>query len=295
MKIECVVDSANLVGESPVWSTAQQCLWWVDVRGATLHCLNADGRRDWQMPDFTPCLALCRSGRLIVALGGKLAFWHPNTEQAEFFAAPEPQLPGNRFNDGGCDRHGRLWISTMINNFGSDGSNIPIDRPHGSLYCISPDLTIRRVVEGMWIPNTVVWSPDDKTFYLGDSITNEIHAYDFDVAAGELSGRRLFAKNADPGHLDGSAVDEEGFIWNTHWGAGKLVRYSPDGRIDREITFPVPAPSSCAFGGKNMDTLYVTTARETLSAAQLAEYPLSGGLFMLQPGVRGLPEPVFAD
>lgn len=296
MKIECVAATANIVGESPVWSVKDSCLWWVDVRGKSLHRLDADNKRsDWPLPGFASCLALCQSGRLIVSQGGALAFWNAEDGGLEEFARPEPDRPGNRFNDGGCDRNGQFWIGTMINNFGEDGGDIPIDRAAGAFYCLMPDLNMRRVVDGMWIPNTVAWSPDDKTFYLGDSITNQIHAYDFDLAAGEISAQRLFAENKDPGHLDGSAVDSEGFLWNTHWGASKIVRYAPDGRIDREIDFPVPAPSSCAFGGEDLDTLYVTTARDTLSAAQLAAHPLSGGVFKFKPGVKGLPEPAFAD
>ncbi len=296
MKIECVADCANLVGESPMWSVEHQCLWWVDVRGKSVHRLNADGvRDDWPLPDFTACLALCQSGRLIVAQGGALAFFNPADGTLDEFARPEPDRPGNRFNDGKCDRKGRFWIGTMINNFGADGEDIPIDRAVGAFYCLTPDLKMRRMVDDMWLPNTVAWSPDNQVFYLGDSITNEIHAYDFALDAGEISNRRLFAKNADSGQLDVSTVDAEGFLWNTRWGAGKIVRYAPNGQIDLEIDFPVPAPSSCIFGGAELDTLYVTTARDTLSAAQLEQFPLSGGVFRLNPGVKGLPEPLFAD
>ena len=295
MKIECVANSGNIVGESPVWSARDQCLWWVDVRGKSLHCLSVDGGQDnWRLPDFVGCLALCRSGRLIVAQGGALSFWRPG-ESPEEFARPEPDRPGNRFNDGKCDRKGRFWVGTMINNFGADGGDIPIDRPAGAFYRLTSDLRMTRMADGMWIPNTVAWSPDDSTFYLGDSKPNEICAYDFDLDAGEISRPRLFACNNDPGHLDGSAMDAEGFLWNTHWGAGKVVRYAPDGSVDREIDFPVPAPSSCAFGGPELDALYVTTARDTLTAAQLEAHPLSGGVFRLHPGVKGLPESVFMD
>ncbi len=296
MKIECVVEIQNRVGESPMWSVAEQCLWWVDVRGKTLHRLRADGGRDdWQLPDFIGCLALCRSGRLIVAQGNALAFFNPADGALTEFARPEPERPGNRFNDGKCDRLGRFWVGTMVNNFGDDGGDIPIDRADGAFYRLDKDLTMTRVADEMWIPNTVAWSPDDRVFYLGDSIPNTIRAFDFDLQSGSISNPRLFAKNPDPGHLDGSATDAEGFLWNTHWGAGKIVRYHPDGGIDREITFPVPAPSSCIFGGADLDWLYVTTARETLSAEQLADFPLSGSVFAFQPGVPGLPEPVFDD
>lgn len=296
MKIECVVEIPNIVGESPMWSVADQSLWWVDVRGKSLHRLRADGKRDdWRLPDFISCLALCRSGRLIVSQGNALAFFNPQDGALAEFARPEPDRPANRFNDGKCDRLGRFWIGTMVNNFGADGADIPIDRPDGAFYRLDPDLKMTRVVDEMWIPNTVAWSPDDRMFYLGDSGTNEIRAYDFDLHGGGLGDARLFAKNADPGHLDGSAVDAEGFLWNTHWGAGKIVRYNPQGGIDREISFPVPAPSSCIFGGPDLDCLYVTTARDTLSAEQLADFPLSGSVFAFKPGVQGLPEPVFAD
>ena len=296
MKIECVSNPSNLVGESPMWSAAQRCLWWTDVRGKSVHRLNADGSRDdWHLPDFAPCLALCTSGKLIVAQGGALTFFNPQTGNTEEFARPEPDRPGNRFNDGKCDGKGRFWVGTMTNNFGADGSDIPISEATGAFYRLTPDLQMTRVLDGMWIPNTVAWSPDGGVFYLGDSGDNTIRAYDFDADNGAIANPRVFAKNNDPGHLDGSAIDAEGYLWNTHWGAGKIVRYAPDGGIDREIDFPVPAPSSCIFGGENLGTLYVTTARETLTPQQMQEYPLSGGLFAFEPGVCGLPEPVFAD
>ena len=200
MKIECVVEIANLVGESPMWSTAERALWWVDVRGKSLHRLRADGGRDdWPLPDFASCLALCRSGRLIVSQGGALAFFNPRDGALEEFARPEPDRPANRFNDGKCDRKGRFWIGTMVNNFGPDGADLPIDRPDGAFYRLDPDLKMTRVADGMWIPNTVAWSPDDRVFYLGDSGANEIHARDFDLESGAISNPRLFAKTGTPG------------------------------------------------------------------------------------------------
>jgi sugar lactone lactonase YvrE len=152
------------------------------------------------------------------------------------------------------------------------------------------------MIEGVTIPNTLACSPDGRTFYYADSALNTLFACDLDPQTGALGAtrRELAHTRGQDGGPDGSAVDEEGFIWNAQWALSRVVRYAPDGRIDRIVSFPVAQPSSCAFGGPDLDVLYVTSAREGLAADHLAAHPLSGGLFALRPGVKGLPLPPFA-
>jgi len=294
MHIECVIDSRNIVGESPIWSVDQQALWWIDVPGRTVSRWHPESSKchSWSLPDIPGCMVLRKSGGILLALRSGIHFFDPGSGALKLVCNPEPNSPGNRFNEGGCDGRGRLWVGTMLNNFGDDG-DIPIDRPTGSIYCVEPDLSWRAVDSGFWIPNTVAWNPDDSILYFGDSVTQQIYAYDFDLETGRAHNRRVFAHNADPGHLDGSAMDRDGYLWNTHWGAAKIVRYAPDGRVDREIELPVPQPASCTFGGPNLDTLYVTTARDGMSDEELARFPQSGSVFALEPGTAGLPDQMF--
>ena len=283
-KIECVVNIENGVGASPAWSIEQQALWWVDIPGRTMHSWHpaSDRRDNWRLPDTPGCLALREDDGLLLALRSGTYFFDLFERTMQKVLDIEVDLPDNRFSDGRCDRHGRLWVGTMLNNFSEDGkSKIPIDRAAGSIYCIEPDLSWRRVDGDFWIPSTI------------DSGVNEIYAYDFDLDAGVIENRRSHAKNLDTGQLGGSAIDSEGYLWNTHWGASKIVRYAPDGGIDRELDLPVPQPTNCVFGGQDLDTLYITTARDGMSQDELLRYPLSGSVFAVKPGVRGLPEPIF--
>jgi L-arabinonolactonase len=150
------------------------------------------------------------------------------------------------------------------------------------------------VIDGMAIPNSLVFSPDGRTLYVAESKDAALYAYEVDQAGGELGGCALFASTREDGCApDGSAVDAEGFLWNAQWGGWRLVRYAPDGRIDRIVDMPVEQPTSCAFGGEDLATLFVTSARTGLSEEALARQPDAGSLFGFRPGVRGAPVPPF--
>ena len=182
-----------------------------------------------------------------------------------------------------------------MNNFAEDMSELPITANTGGLHRIDPDGSVHTFERALGIANTFAWSPDDSTMYFADTL-DAIYAYDFDPATGRVSNRRTFAK-ADTkryGHPDGSAIDAQGFLWNARWDGGCLIRWAPDGRIDRVVKLPCRRVTSCIFGGPDLDVLYVTTVRYGLSDAELAEQPLAGGIFALDAGVMGVPDGQFA-
>ena len=238
------------------------------------------------MPERLCALALREKAGMVIALASGFAFFDPASGAIERLAAPEAHLPSNRMNDGKCDRRGRFWAGTMDDRLTS---------PTASLYRLDPDLSCHRMEGGIGISNSLSWSPDNTTFYFADSLRKTIFAYDFDIDAGSIRNRRVFADcNDQEGTPDGSTIDAEGFLWNAHWDGWKLVRYAPDGRVDRIVPLPVQKPTSCMFGGPDLSTLYVTSAIWDLGAEALKGQPHAGGVFALDVGVRGLPEPRFA-
>ena len=293
---ECVFDCKHWLGETPVWSATEGCLYWSDVPAYAVHRWNpASGEhRSWKMPEFVTAIATTNQGGLIIATTTGIDIWDTETDRRTRLAEPEANLPANRSNDGKCDRQGRFWLGTMYNNLKPDGTGMEIDEHSGNLYRIEADGSVDHVDGPFGIGNTLAWSPDDKTMYFADSLAG-VYAYDFDAASGSVDNRRMFARTDDPsdGVPDGSAIDSDGFLWNCRWGGGGLIRWAPDGTIDRKVALPCAQVTSAAFGGPDLAILYVTSARHGLSDAALAEQPLAGGIFAIDAGVRGLPETPF--
>jgi sugar lactone lactonase YvrE len=281
-----VGEQADILGESPLWNELEQALYWVDIRRPALRRLDhASGRIDtWILPDLVGSIAFCDNGRLLVALPKQIASFDPATGSLATIATPPTQIPGHRFNDGRCDRQGRFWVGTMHNLTRA---------PEGVLYRLDHRCLLAAMQCGICIPNSLAWSPDGGTMYFADSLLYTIFAYDFDPTSGEMSGKRMFATTQAPAFPDGSTVDAEGCLWNAEFNGWRVVRYAPDGRIDRVIELPTQRPTCCAFGGPNLDILYITTASQQMSADELAKQPLAGGLLALDVGVRGLVEPRF--
>jgi L-arabinonolactonase len=287
--VECVVRSEDVLGECTVWCDRDQVLWWVDIRGPSLKRYDpVDGRvRSVSLSEAIGSFGLTRSGGTMIA-GMKSGLYKlkPGSGELELVAAPERDTPGNRFNDGRCDRAGRFWAGTM-----SDGPRMP----SGSLYRLDAEGSCTRMRGSIVIPNSIAWSPDDRVMYFADTYVNTIWAYDFDLATGAMRDERVFADCSNqPGHPDGSCVDADGCLWNAEYSGWRIVRYTPDGKIDRVIELPVSNPTCCCFGGQGLDTLYISSARQRLTPEQLAREPLAGGVFAVRPGVRGLPEARFA-
>ena len=288
--VECVFSTKSTIGEGPVWSVKEERLYWVDIPEKKVHAFNpADGsNRTWELPEMVTSVSPRKRGGLILTLRKQVAFFDPANGKLDIMPDPEEDKPQNRFNDGKCDRQGRLWGGTM--------GDIDWDHPVGSLYRFDPDKKLSRMEEGIRCSNGLGWSPDSKTLYFAESFAYKIHPYDFDPATGRIANRRLFA-SVDPeggAFPDGLTVDAEGFVWSAQPMLGCLVRYDPKGVIERIIELPVTRGTSCMFGGKDFDVLYVTTMRATLTDEQLAEEPLAGSLLALRPGVKGIAETPFA-
>ena len=286
---EIVVRESCVLGESPIWSVAEQALYWVDVLNPTIHRFDpATGVHDsWLVETEIGSIGLASGNRLVAGLRMGFAFYDLGSSKIEIIDDPEGdgRQNTNRLNDGKVDRAGRFWCGSMQD---------PGREPVGTLYRMDTDRTVHPMADGIQVPNALCWSPDDRTMYFADTYAGCIWAYNYDLATGAMENRRVFAEaTEDGGRQDGATVDADGFVWNAHIFAGRVVRYDPHGRIEREIVVPTPQVTSCAFGGSDLDILYITTASMRMSREELAADPLAGSLFAVETGVRGLPEPRF--
>ena len=284
MQAEVVLECRNRLGEGPIWCPREQALWWVDIVTPAIWRFDpASGAHEsWPMPEHVGSLSVREAGGLIVAFKSGFGTFDPATGAIEMVDPCEADLADNRFNDGRCDRAGRFWAGSLT---------YAEDRPLGTLWRLGLDRCATPVLRDITIPNGLCWSPDDRIMYFADTATREITAYDFDLEAGVPSNPRLFARVDGPGWPDGSTVDAEGFVWNCEWDGAHVVRYAPDGTVDRVVEVPARRATCCAFGGPDLSTLYITSAWDRMSEAERADWPLSGNLFAVDPGVRGLPDP----
>ena len=289
-KVDCVLRTQSILGESPIWDPHDKVLFWVDIEAHDIHRFHPDsGVNDtFHLPQIVSSVALRQQGGLIITVKDNFAFFDPDTGKLDLLGGPNLDMSESRFNDGKCDRQGRFWAGTM--------NLVQYDAPSGNLYRFNPDGRITRALSQVRLSNGLGWSPDNRVMYFAESFRHCIHAFDFDADEGTISNQRVFASldEKSNGVPDGLTVDAEGCVWSAQPGLGQIVRYSPTGEVERVIELPVPRPTSCTFGGERLDVLYVTSAAETLTAEQVAQAPLSGSLFAAYPGVRGLPETRFA-
>ena len=282
MEVHCVVDASDRLGEGPCWSPLEGRLYWFDIKGKRLAWYEprTEVRGALDLPMRASAAAPRRQGGLVMATEKGLAICHPDIGAIEVIR-PYALPPGFRTNDGKIDLDGNFWWSTMDDNGGST---------EGSIFRTTPNLETERMLHGIHIANTVSVSPDGKTVYLADSKLQTLFAHEM----ADLSKARRFAHTTDETATpDGSAVDAQGYLWNAQWGGWRIVRYAPDGRVDRVIPMPVEQPTSCAFGGEDMTTLFVTSAWDELSPQSRASQPMAGGLFAIETGVKGLALPLF--
>lgn len=281
--VELLVDAHAIVGEGPFWHHEEAVLYWVDITGKLVHRYDPASGRDTTI-DVGQTVGAARprrSGGLVLALQDGFAALDTATGGVEWLAEVEKDDPTNRMNDGACDSAGRFWAGTM---------SFTERTGAGSLYRLDADHRVTRMLGDLTIANGIGWSPDDLIMYYIDSTTGRLDAFDFDAAQGTIANRRTVAEMALPGAVpDGLTVDAEGYIWVALWGGWCVRRYAPDGRLDRTIELPVSQVSACAFGGRDLEDLYITSASANLSDERRAREPHAGGLFRCRPGVRGLP------
>lgn len=299
--IECVVAESNELGEGPLWDDQAGVLYWVDGVGRRVgrpSIWRLDPRtgqtRHWSLDHDVGAMALRQDGNAVLALDDGFYFFDFTTSKLELIQKIDADEPRSRLNDGKCDRRGRFLAGGMDDK-----------EEHGlcSLWRLDPDLSVTRLESGIICSNGPCWSPDDETFYFADTFQQIMWAYDYDLATGTLANRRDFASTKnDPGFFDGSTVDAEGFIWNALVIGGDLIRYAPDGEVERRIGMPVKNITSLIFGGPKLDEIYVTSmarVRHPATHAHFAQQQLpqfgAGSLFRIRGlGIQGLPEPRFA-
>ncbi len=294
MNAELKLPAMDIVGESAVWSVDEGALYWVDIGGVRLHKLDPEtGRhKTFVPPDRPTSIGLCRGGGAIVGLLKTVVLWDGGNGFSEL-ARVEPDMPDNRLNEGRVAPDGSFWVGTMQNNLTELGEPKDIRRSSGAIYRIQNDGNVSSLTEPQFgIANTMIWT-DDNRFICADTLANQLFVYDLHTS-GTLLNRRDFGVPFSRGLPDGSCLDSEGYIWNCRVvGGGCLVRWAPDGTVDRVVDLPCSWPTSCTFGGRDLDTLFVTSARFTMGSDHLEAHPQEGGLFALRPGVRGRPEPLF--
>jgi sugar lactone lactonase YvrE len=290
VSVELVLDVKAALGECPVWSADERVLYWIDIPRGRLNRLDpATGRNTfWVLPAPVGSFALRAAGGFLVALKTGFHLFDPASGAVKLVAHPEPHMHENRLNDGRADRAGRFWAGTMKD---------PIEphRAQAQLYRLDPDGHVTPMQSGIITSNGLAISPDDKTLYFSDShpTIRTIWAYDLDIAAGEITGRRIFVDTMGMrGRPDGGCCDADGCYWMAANDGGCLIRLTPKGKIDRTIELPVKKPTMPAFGGPDLDTIFVTSIRP--EGADLSDQPLAGGIFAVRCGVKGLPEPKFA-
>lgn len=286
--IQAVLPTRMQLGECPIWHQQQASLYWIDIDGCAVHRFHpaAQSHRSWNMPSEPGCIAFDARGGLLVALRCGLA--HLDTDTGVLTALSDPPYDPStmRYNDGRCDAAGRLWVGSIYE---------PRDHPGAALYSVAHG-NIHDSGKRATVSNGLAFSPDNKTMYHADTTSHRIFAYDFDVENGHILDSRLlhqFSTDREHnygGRPDGATVDSEGAYWCAMYEGGRILRLSPTGEILREIALPVRCPTMMAFGGDDLQTLYITTVSHKRPATELQQYPLSGHLLSVRVDVAGLPE-----
>ncbi|MCI5077345.1 MAG: SMP-30/gluconolactonase/LRE family protein [Oricola sp.] len=282
--VEVAVRGQDQLGETPLWCDREQTLWWVDIEKPKLQSFSPSKQafESWDRDcTFLGSQALTRSGRRLVAEDLSLKVLDTPDSLGDVLIEVDHELD-NRLNDGRVDARGHLWIGTMDNE---------LHRPNGALYRIAPDGSSDRIMDGVIVSNGIAFAPDGSWMHFTDTRRHISYLFTLDPEDGAVTDKRVFADHSSTGDRpDGACVDVDGCIWTAFFAGSRIVRYTPDGRIDRTIELPVTNPTCLCFGGPDLSTLFVTTARKFLDERQLAEEPLAGSLLAI-PGVgQGLPE-----
>ena len=285
MQASLLYKSGNILAEGPFWHAERKSFFWVDIDGKKFHEYTwPDGKtNEWQLDHRVSLIVQPADddNKLFLGVQGGLASFDLLTGKFEWALDIEKDIPINRTNDGCVDAAGRLWIGTMHREF---------EKEKGSLYSVEYDLTITRRLNSISISNGIAWSPDGKRMYFTDTPTQTVQSFLFDAETGNIQFEKTaITIDKKDGSPDGMCMDEEGMLWIAQWDGFGVYRWNPaTGKMLDKIGLPVPQVSSCAFGGENMDHLFITTARENMNSETLKKYPLSGNVFIAKPGVKGL-------
>ena len=284
--VELLYECKNTLGEGITYSSKNNVLYWLDIGNMSkLFKLNLSSHKKeiFDLPEIVTATSVKSEDELILASNNGLNLFNISSQKFGRFLSIEDQLISTRSNDGGSDAYGRFWLGTMQNNFDKDGNDISIRENIGKLYKVEVNKKISIVEEGLGIPNTFVWSPDNTRFYFTDTLNGKILNYKFNLEKGELSDKNKFA-SFDRGFPDGSTIDTDGCLWNCRWGGSCIVRFTPTGKVDQIIEMPVENITNCVFGGLDMKTLFITTA----SNKGEKQNDLDGSLFAINLNYQGL-------
>lgn len=287
----CVAPAGDICGEGATWDPASAALYWTDINRCLLHRFDEASRsvRSWMFDEPVVALSLTtEEGRLLVALASRLLHFWPATDRRIEQGFQLRDFPEVRLNDGRADPDGNFWVGSMKNNVLPNGDAGEVGKGLGKLFRIAPDGSVTVWRERIGISNTLCWSPDQAHFYFGDTLENEIRRFRYS-RPGEITDLGVHFAGFTRGLPDGSAIDAEGFLWNCRYGGGCIVRVAPDGTIDSVVEMPVRDVTTCCFGGEDLSTLYVTTARAGAHSGER----LAGSLYRIATGARGLPESRF--
>jgi sugar lactone lactonase YvrE len=287
-ELDHIIAVQNTLGEGISWDPIGERVWWTDIHERRLFRYDPSARtlEKFDLPERLGSFGFVEdSDKIVGAFESGFAFYHPESGLLDWLARPAHAAGNIRFNDGRVDRQGRFWAGSMVEGNGA---------PMGKLYCLQGSEAAVCLTD-IAISNSICFSPDGQHLYFSDTPRRTILRYDIDAAGGAVSNRRIFAQTPPGAFPDGANVDAEGHVWNAHWGAGRVVRYAPDGEISGAIEIPATQPTCIAFGGKDLDLLFVTSARENLDPAALAREPHAGDVFVYRLGVKGLSDPRFAQ
>ncbi len=280
------IPCANILGEAVQWNHREQAVWWTDIKSNKIfrYHLASKQLQSWATPEAVGCFTFCESDdRLLLACASGFVWFDKMTGALEWLAKPEAGIRGNRLNDGRVDRQGRFWAGSIV-----EERNTP--EQSAGLFCLDAQPQVSQHLSGLTISNSLCWSLDSKKLYHADSPTHQIKVYDFDAQTGTLGEGKVYVQTSDQVEPDGSTIDAEGYLWNAEWGGSRLVRYSPDGEENLVLNTLVSQPTCMAFGGEDMNLLFVTSARIGLDDEALAIQPQAGNLFIYRTNFKGINE-----
>ncbi len=282
---ELLIDCRNGLGEGIQWNAEHGRVYWTDILGNVLLSCDETGRdfRNVPLEAGLCAFAFTKTDRVLAGFADALCWLDIESGEREIILPYQPDRPGSRLNDGTVDRHGRF----VIGGLDSDQSD-----PQATVWSVTGDgdgAGAREIISGVGVANSTAFSPDGKTMYFADTRFKDIRAYDYDPETGTPSNRRVFATlGPDEGGPDGSTVDAEGALWNAEWGGWAVQRWTADGRRDARVAVPVPNVTCCALGGKDLNRLFITSARQGMTEAQLEQTPTAGGLFVVDVPFTGI-------